>query len=88
MPLLLAGTMRPVPRRNDLLALRRPAGDVVRVELAGLTDAAVADLVAALAGGKPDGDLLQLADWAAGNPLYLTELVAALDRSSRLAVTS
>jgi tetratricopeptide (TPR) repeat protein len=86
-PLLLVGTMRPVPQRDDLLALRRAAGDVVRLELAGLTDAAVADLVAALAGGKPDGDLLQLADWAAGNPLYLTELVAALDRSSRLTVT-
>src|ERR1700757_4562694 len=28
LPLLLAGTMRPVPRRNDLLALRRAAGDV------------------------------------------------------------
>jgi DNA-binding CsgD family transcriptional regulator len=86
-PLLLVGTMRPVPQRNDLLALRRAAGDVVRLGLAGLTDAAVADLVAALAGGKPDSDLLRLADWAAGNPLYLTELVAALDRSSRLTVT-
>ena len=87
LPLLLAGTMRPVPRRNDLLALRRAAGGVVRLELTGLTEAAVADLVAALAGGKPDGDLLELADWAAGNPLYLTELVAALDRSSRLTIT-
>ena len=87
MPLLLVGMMRPVPQRDDLLALRRAAGDAARLELTALTDAAVADLVAALARGKPGGDLLRLADWAAGNPLYLTELVAALARSSSLTVT-
>ena len=87
MPLLLAGMMRPVPQRNDLLALRRVASDAVRLQLTGLTPAAVADLVAALAGGTPDGTLLRLADGAAGNPLYVTELLAALARSSGLAVT-
>jgi DNA-binding CsgD family transcriptional regulator/tetratricopeptide (TPR) repeat protein len=86
-PLLLVGTMRPVPQREDLLALRRAARDAVRVELAGLNDAAVADLVAALAGGRPDGSLLELADGAAGNPLYVTELVAALVRGSRVTIT-
>ena len=35
----------------------------------------------------PDDDLLRLADGAAGNPLYLTELVAALARGSGLTVT-
>ena len=87
MPLLLAGTMRPVPQREDLLALRRVAADAVRLQLAGLSEAAVADLVADLAGGRPDDDLLRLADGAAGNPLYLTELVAALARGSGLTVT-
>ena len=86
-PLLLVGMMRPVPQRDDLLALRRVAGDAARLQLTGLTEAAVADLVAALAGGKPDDDLLRLADGAAGNPLYLTELVAALARSSSLTIT-
>jgi DNA-binding CsgD family transcriptional regulator len=86
-PLLLVGMMRPVPQRDDLLALRRVAGDAVRLQLTGLTDAAVADLVAAMAGGRPDDNLLRLADGAAGNPLYLTELVAALARSSGLTVT-
>jgi DNA-binding CsgD family transcriptional regulator/tetratricopeptide (TPR) repeat protein len=86
-PLLLVGTMRPVPQREDLLALRRAARDAVRVELAGLTEVAVADLVTALAGGRPDGSLLELADGAAGNPLYVTELVAALVRGSRLTIT-
>ena len=86
-PLLLVGMMRPVPQRDDLLALRRAVDDTARLQLTGLTEAAVADLVTALAGGKPDDKLLRLADGAAGNPLYVTELVAALARSSSLTIT-
>jgi DNA-binding CsgD family transcriptional regulator len=86
-PLLLVGMMRPVPQRDDLLALRRAVDDAARLQLTGLPEAAVAELVANLAGGKPDGKLLRLADGAAGNPLYVTELVAALTRSSSLTVT-
>ena len=87
LPLLLIGTMRPVPHRDDLLALRRAAGDAVRLRLTGLAGAAVAELVAALAGGRPGDKLMRLADGAAGNPLYVTELVAALARNSSLAIT-
>lgn len=87
LPLLLVGTMRPVPQREDLLALRRTVGDAARLPLAGLDKAAVAELVTALAGGRPDDRLLRLAADAAGNPLYVTELVAALARSSGLSVT-
>jgi len=86
-PLLLIGMMRPVPLRDELLALRRVVDDAARLQLTGLTGAAVTDLVAALAGGKPDGNLLRLADGAAGNPLYVTELLAALARGSSLTVT-
>ena len=86
-PLLLIGMMRPVPLRKDLLALRRVVGDAARLQLTELTGTAVADLVAALAGGKPDGNLLRLADGAAGNPLYVTELLAALTRGSGLTIT-
>ena len=86
-PLLLIGMMRPVPRRNDLRALRRVVGDAARMELTALSQAAVADLVAMLVGGKPDGSLLQLADGAAGNPLYVTELITALTRSSKVTIT-
>jgi len=86
MPLLLIGTMRPVPQREDLLALRRSATDAERLVLTGLTEAQVAELVAALVGGQPDDKLLRLADGAAGNPLYVTELVAALARGSGLTV--
>jgi DNA-binding CsgD family transcriptional regulator len=85
-PLLLVGMMRPVPQRDDLLALRRLVG-AARLQLTGLTGTAVADLVAALTGGKPDGNLLRLAAGAAGNPLYVTELVAALARGSSLTIT-
>jgi tetratricopeptide (TPR) repeat protein len=80
--------MRPVPQRDDLLALRRLVGDAARVQLAGITEAAAADLIAALTGGQPDGSLRRLADGAAGNPLYITELVAALMRSSTVTITS
>jgi DNA-binding CsgD family transcriptional regulator/tetratricopeptide (TPR) repeat protein len=87
-PLLLIGTMRPVPQRGELLALQRVVGRSARLRLAGLSETAVAELVATLAGGQPDDRLLRLADGAAGNPLYITELVAALARSSRLTITA
>ena len=86
-PLLLVGTMRPVPQRDDLLALRRMVGDAARLQLTGLAEAAVAELVAILAGGAPDESLMRLAHDAGGNPLYVTELIAALSRGSSLAVT-
>ncbi len=87
MPLLLVGMMRPVPQREDVLALRRVVGDAARLQLTALPATAVAELVASLAGGVPDKRLLRLADGAAGNPLYITELVAALRRSSSVTVT-
>src|SRR6266581_4389206 len=86
-PLLLGGMMRPVPQREDLLALRRAVRDAARLQLSGLSAPAVAELVAALVGGTPDSKLLRLADGAAGNPLYVTELVAALARSSSVTIT-
>ena len=87
MPLLLLGMMRPVPRRDDLLALRRVVGDDARIQLDELTETAVTELVAFLAGGEPDGSLLRITGQAAGNPLYITELVAALARGTRLIIT-
>jgi hypothetical protein len=87
LPLLLVGVMRPFPRRDDLAELRRQTKDVTHLEVRLLDRAAVADLVTALAGGMPDADLLRLADSAAGNPLYITELIAALDRSGAITVS-
>jgi tetratricopeptide (TPR) repeat protein len=87
-PLLLVGLMRPVPQRDDLVALRRAAGGLSssRVHLAGLSEAAAAELVRSLAGGSPSAELLRLLGDADGNPLFLTEMVAALTRSSSLSV--
>jgi DNA-binding CsgD family transcriptional regulator/tetratricopeptide (TPR) repeat protein len=86
LPLLLIGVMRPVPQRDCLLALRAVVDPAERIRLGRLSDAAVAELVASLAGGKPADGLMRLADGAAGNPLYLTELVDALARGDCLAV--
>src|SRR5262249_57673998 len=44
-PLLLVGMMRPVPQRDDLVALRRAAADTLRLRLARLTEAAGAQFV-------------------------------------------
>ena len=87
LPLLLIGMMRPVPRRDDLLALRQAASDEDHLQLTGLTGPAVTAMVTALAGGRPDGGLLELAGGAVGNPLYLTELIDALVRGHSLTLT-
>ncbi|MEQ0565219.1 AAA family ATPase [Amycolatopsis sp. NEAU-NG30] len=86
LPLLLIGVLRPVPRRDDLRALRRIVGPAERLRVGRLPEPAVLELVATLAGGKPGEELTRLADGAAGNPLYLTELLDALTRSCCLAV--
>ena len=59
--LLLIGVTRPVPQREDLLALRRAVDDAHRVQLGSLAQPAVAELVGTLAGGRPDTGLLRLA---------------------------
>jgi DNA-binding CsgD family transcriptional regulator/tetratricopeptide (TPR) repeat protein len=87
-PLVLIGLTRPVPQREDLLALRRAVDDEARIPLTALTRPAVAELVKELAGGRPDAELLRLAEGASGNPLYLTELLAALGRSGGIALTA
>ena len=87
LPLLLVGMMRPVPQREDLLALRHTADLACASSWTGLPEGSVTELVETLAGGKPDDELMHLADGAAGNPLYLTELVDALARSSGLTIS-
>jgi len=86
-PLLLVGLTRPTPQREDLVALRRVVYGEARMQLDALSTAATAALVTELAGGAPDAELLLLTEGAAGNPLYLTELLAALERSGGITVT-
>jgi len=85
--LLLVGAMRPLRRRTDLAALRRAVDRASAITLGALPNDAVRDLAAATAGGRPGPGLLRMAERATGNPLYLTELVAALGRAERLRVS-
>jgi len=82
--LLVIGTSRPVPRREDLLALRRMVEPADLLRLHSLTEAEVAQLIEKAVGGTPGPRLLRLARGAAGNPLYLTELTDALIRGRTL----
>ena len=87
-PLLLIAIMRPVPQRDDLAKLRRAQNDALHLAVAPLPGWAVAELVAALVGGAPDDALVAIAGDAAGNPLYLTELVEALRRGPGIAISA
>ena len=87
-PLLLVGAMRPLPRRDDLKTLRRAVGRDGRVTLGPLAEAAVGELVAARAGGRPGPRLARLAADAAGNPMYVIEIVDAITRGDGLAVNA
>ncbi|HEY7595384.1 MAG TPA: AAA family ATPase, partial [Actinophytocola sp.] len=85
--LLLVGIARPVPQRDELPAVRRVVGAEAVIRLGNLPDQAVATLVSSITAAEPGEKLLELVREAAGNPLYLKELVDALARSDRLTFT-
>jgi hypothetical protein len=80
--LLLIATCRSDPRRPEVqqvrASLNRRGGAVVT--LGPLPETDVAALVTGMLGTLPGDTLRQLTDQAAGNPLYLRELVDALTR--------
>jgi DNA-binding CsgD family transcriptional regulator len=82
LPLLLIGTCRPTPRRAEVqqvrTALARRGGTVLA--LRPLAEKDVAALVTAMAGTPSAQALSRLTTQAAGNPLYVRELVDALAR--------
>jgi DNA-binding CsgD family transcriptional regulator/tetratricopeptide (TPR) repeat protein len=82
LPLLLIGTCRPTPRRPLVqqvrTALARRGGAVIT--LGPLPETDVAALVTAMLGAPPGDSLRRLTAQAAGNPLYVRELVDALER--------
>ncbi|MFG1924854.1 AAA family ATPase [Cryptosporangium sp. NPDC048952] len=88
LPLFLLGLARPTPQGDSLRALRRAIEPDELVRLSPLEDDDVTELLTSLTGARPGAQLARLADGAAGNPLYLTELVGALSRSSYLAETA
>ena len=88
LPLLLVGTARPVPRRDDVARLKdavaRRAGVVI--ELGPLDAAGVVRFAGHLLSAVP-GQALAGELWrAGGNPLYVRELVAALVRDELIEV--
>jgi DNA-binding CsgD family transcriptional regulator len=87
-PVLVVGSLRPGPAREDLAQLRRGlesrGGSVV--SLGPLDKAEVTDLVGQLVGGRPGQRLVRLAERAGGNPLYARELADALIRGGRVRV--
>ena len=87
--LLLIGTCRPTPRRQHVqqvrTALARRGGAVIT--LGPLSETDVASLVTAVVGAPPGDALRQLTARAAGNPLYVRELVDALLREHAVQVS-
>jgi DNA-binding CsgD family transcriptional regulator/tetratricopeptide (TPR) repeat protein len=86
--LLLIATCRPAPRRPEVEQIRaavvRRGGRVVA--LGPLTGTDVTALVTAMIGASPGDRLRQLTAQAAGNPLYVRELVDALLRERAVRV--
>jgi DNA-binding CsgD family transcriptional regulator len=85
--LLLIGTCRPASRpevQEVRAAVVRRGGAVIT--LGPLPETDVAALVTAMVGAPPGDSLCQLTAQAAGNPLYVRELVDALVREGALEV--
>jgi AAA ATPase domain/Bacterial regulatory proteins, luxR family len=86
--LLLIGTCRPTPRRPEVQQVReavvRRGGTVVT--LGPLPETDVTALVTAMVGAPPGDRLRRLTAQAAGNPLYVRELVDALAREQALQI--
>ncbi|HST63961.1 MAG TPA: AAA family ATPase, partial [Mycobacteriales bacterium] len=86
--LLLIGMSRPTPRRQEMQQVRaavvRRGGAVVTLE--PLPEPEVTSLVTAMVGAPPGDALRRLTAQAAGNPLYVRELVDALVREQALQI--
>lgn len=89
LPLLLLLAMRPYPRTTALRALLESLGSVPRttIALTALNDDALGDLAADVLGDAPGPNLAARIRGTGGNPLYLLELLRALDEDGSLRVT-
>ena len=88
LPLLLVAARRSGAGGPDTDALIRSwlGHGAVQVALGPLPEEAVSRLVADLAGGQPGPALRGLVSGAAGNPLYIQELVTGLAQGKRLSI--
>jgi DNA-binding CsgD family transcriptional regulator/tetratricopeptide (TPR) repeat protein len=89
LPIALLATMRPLPRTAELeLLLDALLRDGARqFQLGPLDERAVVELVAGLVGAEPATGLLKEVAGAAGNPLFVTELVKALEDEGAIHLT-
>ena len=87
LPVLLAGTFRPLPRTPELTAAisALEGHGAVTLRLAPLTESAVSTLTQCLVQGRPGTRLMQQVGQAGGNPFLVTELVEALAADGLLA---
>ncbi|MFK0049618.1 ATP-binding protein [Streptomyces sp. NPDC090741] len=91
LPLLLAATRRPLPRRPEVEQLcaelgAGPGGHTVRLE--PLTGPESAELLHGLLGAPPGPRLRRAADQAGGNPRLLHELAAHWSRAIEITATT
>jgi DNA-binding CsgD family transcriptional regulator/tetratricopeptide (TPR) repeat protein len=86
LPLLLVCTVRPVPRSAELEGCLRGlrAAGASELGLGPLDAMAVAKVIEQLVGGPPGPRLLRQVARAGGNPLFVTELVDALQRDGAI----
>jgi DNA-binding CsgD family transcriptional regulator len=86
LPVLLVGVCRPVPRRPALIRLRQSIKDLAAsghaelLRIPPLPPDAVDELVGRVVGAPPGPRLRALVSQAAGNPLYIREILHALTR--------
>lgn len=90
LPLLLMLSARPQPQDSafttlsaELVARRAPL-----IRLGRLSDEAGAELVSHIVGATPGRGLLREVAGASGNPRYITELVAALQREQAITISA
>jgi DNA-binding SARP family transcriptional activator len=90
LPLLVIGACRPLPRSGQLQSMRETAArrGGIMLGLDRLPDPAVGELLHAIVRAIPGPGLRRLAERAAGNPLYLQELVDALVREETVEITA
>ena len=88
LPVAIIGCFRPAPAMADLerLASGLEAAGGRRLSLRGLDGRAVAELVADAVGAAPGRRLLAGISGAAGNPLFVTELLGALAQEQMITI--
>ncbi len=88
LPVALLVTLRPFPERPELARVIEElvSHGAAQLELEALDEPAITALAQAVAGAPPGTVLSEQLSWAAGNPLFVIELVKALREQGSLAV--